>query len=175
MRGCPVRFYLRNGESRITDAIFYSACPYTLTGPGCGHTYCATCILQWAFDGITPPPIPQQNSQLECPLCRAELPLFLTQNAPFPFVPARLVDEMLSDLLGQLAQMSNESKSGGAVSEWGQGGAAKLDWLKRDKYVILCLSCLPFEVDHLFTELVASAWQFCRQDGANSNIQTSTI
>ena len=139
------------------DRFRYRASPYALNNGRCGHAYCAICILKWAFTAVHRD-CGYWHEALECPLCRATLPL--TPDATprniytFPFVPERLADAAIKSYLAIL-QDAADSKSKpiasrdergrgdihryGEIDEqvitWGQGQASRTEWEQRERYV----------------------------------------
>ncbi|TFK78330.1 hypothetical protein K466DRAFT_458920, partial [Polyporus arcularius HHB13444] len=47
--------------------------PYSLNGAGCSHSFCAHCILQWAFSDVFPC-CGLWHSVLRCPSCDSTVP-----------------------------------------------------------------------------------------------------
>ncbi|KZT69247.1 hypothetical protein DAEQUDRAFT_726828 [Daedalea quercina L-15889] len=148
-------------EARWQCALCFDvmACPYSLSPAGCGHTYCAICILKWFFTNLC-------NAcgdwcySLECPLCRAVLPRPVPPTArprpmfALPFTPARAADERVTLLIDSLcgsvpespSKASNSKRSrgkgkkkqvvpdasAGPSTGWEHGGALRAEWQERD-------------------------------------------
>ncbi len=139
--------------------------PFTLMSPRCGHSFCASCLIEWALSQLHVD-CGHWHEPLECPLCRAVLP-----EAPYevpreelscPFAPNRLASDVLSGLLDELfvflantevdgeadVPHSRKGKEKGvkrrrityddedpSVGAWREGGDARASWKRRDTYV----------------------------------------
>ena len=134
--------------------------PYALNHGRCGHSFCAVCVLKWAFNAIHRG-CAYWHEPLECPLCRAELPHATDRTSrtmcTFPFVPNRLSDATITSLLAVLkdaadfkdavrANAAEEPSRGwhGVVDEkvavWGEGKSARVEWERRARSVLSCMS-----------------------------------
>lgn len=144
----------------------FRACPYVLDGHRCGHSFCALCLLKWAFTNLHSS-CGTWHTSLECPLCRAELAV-TPPDAPRPrstcvFVPNRIADELLTSMVQQLADVleppenseSSHAKGKGKASRkgtaldpillddeeevfgWRKKGPLRKEWDQRDK----CVTC----------------------------------
>ncbi|PSS36943.1 hypothetical protein PHLCEN_2v1219 [Hermanssonia centrifuga] len=137
---------------RLEDIFSCSlACPYSLASPGCGHSFCAMCILQWFFSGLHRGCGGWHEDPM-CPLCRAVLPVPGNIES-CPFTPNRLADEIIQQYLNELASVpalpdedgsiidQNTSKGKGKgkslpeyeIVPWREGGSARRDWLERER------------------------------------------
>ncbi|KAI0697956.1 hypothetical protein C8T65DRAFT_743007 [Cerioporus squamosus] len=131
------------------------ACPYSLNNGRCGHAFCAICILKWAFAALHRA-CGHWHEALECPLCRAPLPIISRSNPrnvyTFPFIPDRLGDTVIKSHLAVLQDAadfkaksnttnSDASRNGvrwhGEVDEqvlaWGLGKASRIQWEQRER------------------------------------------
>ncbi len=139
----------------VRSHVHYSACPYTLIPGLCGHSFCAICLLKWCFTALHRG-CGYWHDDLQCPLCRAELP-YTSDRTPrsrfsFPFTPNRLADSSIKALVALVrdAQPEHSTLSGArarsdaiGTSEvtqhdemlisWRRAGAAYLDWEQRDR------------------------------------------
>ncbi len=128
----------------------------------CGHTFCAICVLKWAFARIHLG-CGYWHEALECPLCRALLP-YTADNAPrnthtFPFIPNRIADASIKSLLTILKEAARSKtavyvnagvvrsrtwhgKVDGEVIPWGEGKSARVEWENRARQVPR-ISCSP--------------------------------
>ncbi|KAI0691393.1 hypothetical protein C8T65DRAFT_587240 [Cerioporus squamosus] len=131
------------------------ASPYSLNNGRCGHAFCAICILKWAFTALHRG-CGYWHEALECPLCRAMLPV-ASKHAPrnictFPFVPDRLGDAVIKSHLAILqdaadSQAKSTSSNGGnpqngvrwhgevdeQVLAWGLGKTSRIEWEQRER------------------------------------------
>ncbi|RPD76312.1 hypothetical protein L226DRAFT_372864 [Lentinus tigrinus ALCF2SS1-7] len=129
------------------------ASPYSLNNGRCGHAFCAICILKWAFAAVHRG-CGYWHDALECPLCRATLPL-TSDDTPrnictFPFVPDRLAEAAIKSHLTVLLDAADSNAKPiacakgqdgthwhGVVDEqviaWGQGMASRTEWEQREK------------------------------------------
>lgn len=79
---------------------FVSACPYLILSAGCGHTFCAQCILKWYFVSMHTC-CGTWHDPVTCPLCRSVL---ITPDEPprekntFPFAPNRAVADSINSI-----------------------------------------------------------------------------
>ncbi|KAI0793738.1 hypothetical protein C8Q74DRAFT_1244514 [Fomes fomentarius] len=125
--------------------------PYLLDNALCGHTFCAVCVLKWAFARIHRG-CGYWHEALECPLCRALLP-YTADNAPrnmhtFPFILNRIADASIKSLLTILKEAAGSKtavcvnagvvrsgtwhgKVDGEVIPWGEGESARVEWENR--------------------------------------------
>ncbi|EPS94032.1 hypothetical protein FOMPIDRAFT_1135050, partial [Fomitopsis schrenkii] len=110
------------------------ACPYILSPPQCGHTYCALCILRWFFSNVC---VHCQGwcQDLACPLCRAPLPeipnVIPRTMSVLPFTPARAANERIMFLIDSLGRPQDVKSS----TPWEHGGHLRTEWQGRDRYV----------------------------------------
>lgn len=135
--------------------LHHRACPYSLNNGRCGHAFCAICILKWAFAALHRA-CGHWHEALECPLCRAPLPIISRSNPrnvyTFPFIPDRLGDTVIKSHLAVLQDAadfkaksnttnSDASRNGvrwhGEVDEqvlaWGLGKASRIQWEQRER------------------------------------------
>ncbi|KAI0741339.1 hypothetical protein C8Q80DRAFT_1273797 [Daedaleopsis nitida] len=127
------------------------AVSYAVNNGLCGHSFCASCILKWAFAALHRE-CGYWHEPLECPLCRASLP-YTSEKTPralctIPFIPNRVADaaiEYFLDLLKAAATRPEGSYVNAAdgelwygqidekVVEWGVGKSARVEWVRRAK------------------------------------------
>ncbi|KAF7793515.1 hypothetical protein EIP86_004629 [Pleurotus ostreatoroseus] len=148
-------------EDKLTCALCWDiiAHPYQLRPSQCGHTFCASCLLEWALSQMHSS-CGHWHERLECPLCRAPLPETPYEHPrdPFscPFIPNRLITDVLGSLIDELSSLlaSTEVDAEAAgpssrkenpakkqrvihdedpsVTAWRSGGEAKASWKRRD-------------------------------------------
>jgi len=147
-------------EEHFTCSLCYEtmACPYVLSPLRCGHSFDAICILRWFFSKAHQA-CGGWHEYVACPICRSQL-IVTPERIPrheitFPFIPNRTVDATLKDLIGKLehtavslkrepgtevvaakTRVKGKREEGdifAALEGWRAGGAARKDWIKRDK------------------------------------------
>ena len=159
MLRCHVYHFTHAPRWPSTDGI-HRAYPYSLSPAGCGHTYCAICILKWYFSNMCNDCV-GWCYPLDCPLCRAVLPGSERPDErprpmfALPFTPARAADERITNLIDSLcgpvpespskASSSKRSKGKGKKKQassdagpstgWEYGGALRAEWQERDRCV----------------------------------------
>ncbi|KAI0825657.1 hypothetical protein BC629DRAFT_1449125 [Irpex lacteus] len=84
------------------------ACPYALTPPRCGHTFCSICLLKWYFTYLNSE-TGQWRDDMECPFCCSPLPLVFPRvprpSTSCPFTPSRLIDDVITSLVNTLSKI----------------------------------------------------------------------
>lgn len=145
------------------------ACPYILSPPQCGHTYCAICILLWFFSSVCDH-CQAWCEELACPLCRTSLPQ-VPNEVPrpmfaLPFTPARAANERITFLIDSLggpmpdpsAPVNGHAKGQSVESPtsstgWERGGHLRTEWEERDGCVITIHHTQPPTVHHTYAHL----------------------
>ena len=136
--------------------VSHSAESYVLNNNRCGHTFCARCILDWAFTSLHNVTGSWQ-APIECPTCRAALPS-IRSHPPrevhsFPFIPNRGINEHVKNFLDTLKDAASEKsleqclREGRAwcgevderVRAWGANGPAWKEWELRAQYAVYFL------------------------------------
>lgn len=147
--------------SSLTRPNTSSACPYSLSGTGCGHSFCALCLLRWAFTKLNID-LGTWDAPLACPLCTVEssaVPIHLPRpTSPFPFQPNRTLDAVLGAMVKNIAcALDGNARSGSQgdtaldpipvedenvesgdvaqVSGWKVDGALRKEWDLRERCV----------------------------------------
>lgn len=148
----------------LTRASLHSACPFSLHAYNCGHSFCALCLIRWFFSSLHG--CGCWHDLVSCPLCRSQAvdpaPDPPRQNALCPFIPNRLVDNVVNNMVEKLKSVVENTAVGderhdtdhiherskaknaplalpSELSEWGKCGQKRSDWAEKAACVVLLL------------------------------------